>query len=164
MHGGGTASTDQRRPGIVTKWLAKGRLFWYRPAMSKLLEIEAALGQLPRQEQWEVARWLLDALEQGTGSAAKGQKDGSATALPDYTARRRRIFGDKVLPNRVLVSTSLLFSLYSTDANSPKADAWRMANPAPLPFTAFHRLELRNALNLAVFQKRLTPVEVQSAW
>jgi predicted nucleic acid-binding protein len=33
-----------------------------------------------------------------------------------------------------------------------------------LPFTAFHRLELRNALNLAVFQKRLTPVEVQSAW
>ena len=33
-----------------------------------------------------------------------------------------------------------------------------------MPFTAFHRLELRNALNLAVFQKRLTPVEVQSAW
>jgi predicted nucleic acid-binding protein len=57
-----------------------------------------------------------------------------------------------------------LFSLYSTDANSPKADAWRMANLDPLPFTAFHRLELRNALNLAVFQKRLTPVEVQSAW
>jgi predicted nucleic acid-binding protein len=60
--------------------------------------------------------------------------------------------------------TSLLFSLYSTDANSPKADAWRTANPNPLPFTAFHRLELRNALNLAVFQKRLTPVEIQSAW
>jgi predicted nucleic acid-binding protein len=60
--------------------------------------------------------------------------------------------------------TSLLFSLYSTDANSAKADAWRRANPAPLPFTAFHRLELRNALNLAVFQKRLTPVEVESAW
>ena len=45
-----------------------------------------------------------------------------------------------------------------------KADAWRKANPGPLNFTAFHRLELRNALNLAVFQKRLTPVEVQSAW
>jgi hypothetical protein len=34
----------------------------------------------------------------------------------------------------------------------------------PLPFTAFHRLELRNALNLAVFQQRLTLAEVQAAW
>jgi hypothetical protein len=33
-----------------------------------------------------------------------------------------------------------------------------------LPFTAFHRLELRNALSLAVFQQRLTPSEVQAAW
>ena len=74
--------------------------------MSKVLEIEAALGQLPAQEQWEVARWLLDALEQGTGRAANGEKDGSASALPDYAARRRRIFGDKVLPNMVLVSRS----------------------------------------------------------
>ncbi len=65
---------------------------------------------------------------------------------------------------KTYADTSLLFSLYSTDANSPKADAWRIANPDPLPFTAFHRLELCNALNLAVFQKRLTPVEVQSAW
>ncbi len=65
---------------------------------------------------------------------------------------------------KTYADTSVLFSLYSTDTNSPKADAWRKANPDPLPFTAFHRLELRNALNLAVFQKRLTPVEVQSAW
>jgi len=65
---------------------------------------------------------------------------------------------------KTYADTSLLFSLYSTDANSPKTDAWRMANPAPLPFTAFHRLEMWNALKLAVFQKRLTPVEVQSAW
>jgi len=33
-----------------------------------------------------------------------------------------------------------------------------------LPFTAFHRLELRNALSLALFQQRLTPPEVQAAW
>lgn len=65
---------------------------------------------------------------------------------------------------KTYADTSLLFSLYSTDINSPKADAWRKANVDPLPFTAFHRLELRNALNLAVFQKRLTPGEVQSAW
>ena len=41
---------------------------------------------------------------------------------------------------------------------------WRQANPAPLPFTAFHRLELRNALSLALFQQRLTLAEVQAAW
>ena len=60
--------------------------------------------------------------------------------------------------------TSFFFSLYATDANSPKADAWRQANPAPLPFTAFHRLELRNAFSHAVFQNRLTPQEAQAAW
>jgi predicted nucleic acid-binding protein len=65
---------------------------------------------------------------------------------------------------KTYADTSLLFSLYSTDTSSQKADAWRNANPAPLPFTAFHRLELRNALSLALFQKRLTLVEVQSAW
>jgi predicted nucleic acid-binding protein len=64
----------------------------------------------------------------------------------------------------IYADTSLLFSLYSTDSNSSRADAWRQANPSPLPFTAFHRLELRNALSLAVFQKRITPFEVQSAW
>jgi hypothetical protein len=60
--------------------------------------------------------------------------------------------------------TSFLFSLYATDSNSIKADAWRQANPAPLPFTAFHRLELRNALSLALFQQRLALREVQAAW
>jgi predicted nucleic acid-binding protein len=57
-----------------------------------------------------------------------------------------------------------LFSLYATDVNSIRADAWRQANPAALPLTAFHRLELRNALSLALFQQRLTQQEVQAAW
>lgn len=65
---------------------------------------------------------------------------------------------------KTYADTSFLFSLYATDANSTKADAWRLANPAPLPFTAFHRLELRNALSLALFQQRLTLTEVQAAW
>jgi len=65
---------------------------------------------------------------------------------------------------KTYADTSFLFSLYATDANSTRADAWRQANPAPLPFTAFHRLELRNALSLATFQQRLTPAEVQAAW
>jgi hypothetical protein len=92
--------------GTPRKWLAKARLFWYRMGMSKVLEIESALRQLPAQDQWEVARWLLDALEEGTGTAAKSQNGGSVSALPDYAARRRQIFGDKVLPNMVLVSRS----------------------------------------------------------
>ena len=60
--------------------------------------------------------------------------------------------------------TSVLFSLYVTDANSPKADVWRQSNPGPLDFTGLHRLELRNALSLAVFQQRLTAVESLAAW
>jgi len=65
---------------------------------------------------------------------------------------------------KTYADTSFLFSLYATDANSTRADAWRQANPAPLPFTAFHRLELRNGLSLALFQQRLTLPEVQAAW
>jgi len=51
---------------------------------------------------------------------------------------------------KTYADTSFLFSLYASDANSIKADAWRQANPTPLPFTAFHRLELRNALKMWV--------------
>ena len=65
---------------------------------------------------------------------------------------------------KTYADTSFLFSLYATDANSARADVWRQANPAPLPFTAFHRLELRNALSLALFQQRLTQQEMQAAW
>ncbi len=65
---------------------------------------------------------------------------------------------------KTYADTSFLFSLYATDANSARADAWRQANLAPLPLTAFHRLELRNALSLALFQQRLTQQEIQAAW
>jgi predicted nucleic acid-binding protein len=65
---------------------------------------------------------------------------------------------------KTYADTSFLSSLYATDANSIRADAWPQANPAPLPLTASHRLELRNALSLAVFQQRLTQQEVQAAW
>ena len=65
---------------------------------------------------------------------------------------------------KIYADTSVLFSLYVTDANSPKADVWRQAHPVPLDFTGLHRLELRNALSLAVFQQRLTPAESLAAW
>ena len=74
--------------------------------MSKVQEIESALRELPPQQKWEVACWLLDELDGGTEGQAEVSITHSESALPipDYAARRRRIFGDKVLPNMVLVS------------------------------------------------------------
>ena len=74
--------------------------------MSKVQEIESALRELPSQEKWEVARWLLDELDETTaGNADASPANGGFTPpLPDYAARRRRIFGDKVLPNMVLLA------------------------------------------------------------
>jgi predicted nucleic acid-binding protein len=60
--------------------------------------------------------------------------------------------------------SSFLFSYYATDINSPRADAWRLAHPAALPFSMLNRFELRNALELAVFQKRISPRESSEAW
>jgi succinate-acetate transporter protein len=42
----------------------------------------------------------------------------------------------------IYADTNVFFSLYATDANSARADAWRQANPVPLGFTGFHRIEL----------------------
>jgi hypothetical protein len=83
--------------------------------MNNIAEIEAALRQLPRRDTWKVARWLLDHLEQNGEGNRRAETPANASAtttaqattpvqLPDYSARRRRIFGDKVLPNMVLVA------------------------------------------------------------
>jgi hypothetical protein len=72
--------------------------------MNIVAEIESALRQLTRQDKWQIARWLLDELDEN----GQGQSDGRASATlsepPDYAARRRRIFGEKVLPNMVLAA------------------------------------------------------------
>ena len=76
--------------------------------MNSVLEIEQALRQLPPHERLVVARWLLDDLQEDTVIHATGKESGENGAktppLPDYSARRRRIFGSKVLPNMVLAS------------------------------------------------------------
>jgi hypothetical protein len=63
---------------------------------------------MPPEERWEVARWLLDDLQEQTASRAEAKPSGTdaqaAPPLPDYGARRRRIFGSKVLPNMVLLA------------------------------------------------------------
>ena len=70
--------------------------------MSTVAEIEAALKQLPMQEAQEIAQWPQKYLEhQGeTKTASASQR---RLKLPDYAARRRMIFGDKVLPNMALL-------------------------------------------------------------
>jgi hypothetical protein len=76
--------------------------------MNSVLDIEQALRQMPPQEKWEVARWLLEDLQGDPtrhGEGASASDTGKPTPpLPDYSARRRRIFGEKVLPNMVLAA------------------------------------------------------------
>ena len=76
----------------------------YVSGVSKVQEIEAALQTLPSEQQWEVARWLLEELEKPM-EAPDSQKN-ALSSLPNYAERRRRIFGDKVLPNMVLTARS----------------------------------------------------------
>jgi predicted nucleic acid-binding protein len=60
--------------------------------------------------------------------------------------------------------TSFLFSLYLADANTPAALRFRLTINGPLPLTAFHRVELRNAMALAVFRRQITIATAQAAW
>jgi hypothetical protein len=70
--------------------------------VSKIQEIENALQELPTEQKWEVAHWLLAELDE----AAERSQSPACSKLPDYAARRRQIFGDKVLPNMVLAGRS----------------------------------------------------------
>lgn len=76
--------------------------------MNSVLEIEQALKQLPPQERLEIARWLMEDLQESAFGHTEGKisadNDERTPSLPDYSARRRRIFGSKVLPNMVLAS------------------------------------------------------------
>lgn len=70
--------------------------------MNSVLEIEQALGKLPTQERLEIARWLLEDLQESSLGQIEAKNGERTTAQPNYAARRRRIFGSKVLPNMVL--------------------------------------------------------------
>ena len=68
--------------------------------MSTVLEIESAVKELPIHEAQRLAQWLQSYVEKQT-AADKTQHAQAECRLPDYAARRRRIAGDKVLPNMV---------------------------------------------------------------
>ena len=70
--------------------------------MSVVTGIRNALKQLPVQEAQNIAQWLQKYLEhQGDTKATSASE--IPIRLPDYAARRRMMFGDKVLPNMVLL-------------------------------------------------------------
>ena len=70
--------------------------------MSTATEIEAALKELPLQDAQAVAQWLVKYLDQKAANTNTPPPQ-SPVKLPDYAAQRRMIFGDKVLPNMVLL-------------------------------------------------------------
>ena len=83
--------------------------------MNSIVEIEAALRRLPRRETREIARWLWKYLAENDQGKSQSDTPDNVSAmttaqaaapvkLPDYAARRRRIFGDKVVPNMVLIA------------------------------------------------------------
>jgi hypothetical protein len=70
--------------------------------MSTLVEIETALKELPLREAQSVAQWLQKYLDQQS-RARNTLSPQVSVKLPDYAARRRRILGDKILPNMVML-------------------------------------------------------------
>ncbi len=68
--------------------------------MSTVLEIESAVKELPIHEVQEPAQWLQNYVTRQTVTG-ETQPASEECRLPDYAARRRRIAGDKVLPNTV---------------------------------------------------------------
>jgi hypothetical protein len=59
--------------------------------------------------------------------------------------------------------TSFLVSLYIQEGTTVRAKSHMAAQMTSLPFTPFHRLELRTAFRLRAFQGLLDPADLQSA-
>ena len=60
--------------------------------------------------------------------------------------------------------SSFLVSCYVVDAHTPQARAWLARTGAPLPFTALHVLEVRNAFKLGVFRGWFPAAAAAAAW
>jgi predicted nucleic acid-binding protein len=60
--------------------------------------------------------------------------------------------------------SSFLVSCYIRDANTHSAKACLSRIQAPLAFTAFHALEVRNAFKLGIFRGLFTARDAEAAW
>ena|SRR5438105_10390893 len=59
---------------------------------------------------------------------------------------------------------SFLVGVYSPEPDSVKALQWLQRHREPLPFTPFHRHEVRNAIRLRVFRGDITPEQRKRAF
>ena len=64
---------------------------------------------------------------------------------------------------RVYADSSFLVSCYLVDANTPRTKVFLSQHDGPLPFTALHELEVRNALRLGVFRQLITDEQAKAA-
>jgi predicted nucleic acid-binding protein len=64
---------------------------------------------------------------------------------------------------RVYADSSFLVSCYLVDANTARAKAFLSHRNGPLPFTALHQLEVRNALRLGIFRHVITDEQAKAA-
>jgi predicted nucleic acid-binding protein len=60
--------------------------------------------------------------------------------------------------------SSFLVSAYLLDANTAAANQVLQSFSQALPYTALHRLEIRNAFALAVFRGYYTSAQIGAAW
>jgi predicted nucleic acid-binding protein len=65
---------------------------------------------------------------------------------------------------KVYCDTSFLLSFYLTDSNSERAIKVVEQLKNPIPYTMFHRFELRNAFRLAIFRGMITPQRCKEAF
>ncbi len=63
---------------------------------------------------------------------------------------------------KAYADSSFIVALYLQQQSSIVASAFMQSRGAPLPFTPWHRLEVRNAIRLAVFHKLIDAVQGKS--
>jgi len=71
--------------------------------VSTVAEIQSALKELPLHEAQEIARWLRNYLDQDRDTCDTSSAQ-APVSLPNYAARRKMIFGEKLLPNMVVLA------------------------------------------------------------
>jgi predicted nucleic acid-binding protein len=63
---------------------------------------------------------------------------------------------------KVYADTSFIVSFYLSQSNSPVAAIFMQRHGTALPFTPWHRLEVRNAIRMAAFYRHISPPEVKT--
>jgi predicted nucleic acid-binding protein len=64
----------------------------------------------------------------------------------------------------IACDTSFLFSLYGSDAHSPKAVAWSAQNTRPLHLNSLTHFEFGNAVRYSEFRKAIPPQSAARYW